>query len=514
MKLCEWIQRIRQRLRPSRRDRFAGDNSRYIASARRHCLLILALGLVATQSARDESRYQAAQGLYSYVEKVLVVANAIRTGEWETRDTPLKVGHIPEVPEGLEVLRPMAGDSAFSELVKFTGRSGTLATTADPTNNCDPQVYRLDAAPVDGQEKLALWVLLSLNSGDDFQAKFEDAFVVWFDSSCPELRDLIDTFLVVSYGEPGRSEGVVLSDDILRRLGIYWLRSPSEVMSEARAKRTPEAVPHLSDDQEERLSEFDRKQLTTLDLTLLEGIVLTEARAATQRTYAIGEVDAALQAILEDPGADKLDMWGLRIPADLLPLSFPIALLSLAFSLLYRLRCIDPSRDILEEPWVVVIPHGTVERVGAAAWSITPLIAAAGVIWATWAHHPLEQLQTAWRLEMSFRTTGDVSPFEWWLMKTSLVWSLVVEFVAVVFLLQATVWMIRIGYRDQGGGTSVSRRPRMTAETLRYAQRVVSSRERSIATITRALGLPPGTLYRYLYADGRLKRPGRRLLEL
>ena len=514
MKLWEWIQRIRQRLRPRRRDRFAVDNSRYIASARRHCLLILALGLVAAQSARDESQYQAAQGLYSYVEKVLTVTYAIMEDNWQSSDSPLSVANISQIPKGLEVLQPMVGDAVIAKRIRLAEQSGTFATSADPTNNCDPSVHVLYAGPKNGEEKLALWVLQSLNSGDDFQARYEKAFVVLFHSSCPELRDVIDTFLVLRYDDSSPKIGVVLSDDILWRLGVYWLRSPSEVVSETRAKSTPEAVGHLSDDQVKRLKNFDRKQLTTLDLTLLEGIVLKEARAATQRAYATTEVEGALRAILEDPGAEKLDMWGIRIPADLLPLSFPIALVTLGFSLLYRLRCIDPSRDIIEEPWVVVMPEGTVERVGAAAWSITPLVAAGGVIWATLSHHPLEQLQAAWRLEISFSTTGDVLPFEWWLMKTSLAWSLVIEFVAVLFLLQATIWMLRTGNRGREGATSVLGKSRLTSDTLRYAQRLVASREHNIAAITRDLGLPPGTLYRYLYADGRLKRPGQRLLEL
>ena len=512
MKLCEWLQRARQRLSPRRRVRFAGDNSRYIASARRLCLLIFALGLVAANSAWDQSRYQAAQRLYSYVEKVLTVATAINELEleFELGNNQLTAANIPEIPEGLEVLRPMVGDAAVLRMVKFPGGSSILATTSDPMNSCDPQVYRLDAAPGDSKEQLALWILEAPNSGDDIQARFEDTFVVWFDASCPELRHLIDTFLVVKADESVL--GVVLSDDVVRRLGIYWLRSPSDVTSKTSANGDHEAVGHLSDAQDERLSGFDRKQLTTLDLGLLKGRVVSEARTATQTNYAVQDVDNALRAILEGPGADELGMWGLRIPVDALPLFFPLALLSLAFSLLYRLRCIDLSQDILEEPWVVVMPHGTVERVGAAAWSVAPLIAAAGVIWMTLAYHPLDRLELAWRLEISSGSTGESLPFTWWLMKTSLFWSLVVELIAVVFLFQATVWILRIGYWRQEG-TPDLRSPRMTAETLRCAQSVVLSREHSIAAITRNLGLPPGTLYRYLYSDGRLKPPGQRLLE-
>ena len=57
-------------------------------------------------------------------------------------------------------------------------------------------------------------------------------------------------------------------------------------------------------------------------------------------------------------------------------------------------------------------------------------------------------------------------------------------------------------------------RPRiMTAEKLRYAQRLMADQSRSIPDICRELGeVPTSTLYHYLAADGRLKDPGRRLL--
>ena len=53
------------------RDVFAGDNSQYIASSRRHGLLIVAYGLVGAQLAWDESQRRAAAALYGHVEKIL-----------------------------------------------------------------------------------------------------------------------------------------------------------------------------------------------------------------------------------------------------------------------------------------------------------------------------------------------------------------------------------------------------------------------------------------------------------
>ena len=59
-------------------------------------------------------------------------------------------------------------------------------------------------------------------------------------------------------------------------------------------------------------------------------------------------------------------------------------------------------------------------------------------------------------------------------------------------------------------------RPRvMTADKLRYAHHLMADRARSIPDICRELGgLRPSTLYHYLHADGALKPPGLKLLDL
>ena len=58
-------------------------------------------------------------------------------------------------------------------------------------------------------------------------------------------------------------------------------------------------------------------------------------------------------------------------------------------------------------------------------------------------------------------------------------------------------------------------RPRvMAVEKLRYGQRLMADRTRSIPAICREVGdLPASTLYHYLAADGTRKSPGRRLLD-
>ena len=59
-------------------------------------------------------------------------------------------------------------------------------------------------------------------------------------------------------------------------------------------------------------------------------------------------------------------------------------------------------------------------------------------------------------------------------------------------------------------------RPRvMTSEKLRYAQHLMGDPSRSISDICNELGgIPTSTLYHYVHADGTLKPPGQRLLDL
>ena len=55
----------------------------------------------------------------------------------------------------------------------------------------------------------------------------------------------------------------------------------------------------------------------------------------------------------------------------------------------------------------------------------------------------------------------------------------------------------------------------MTSEKLRYAQHLMGDPSRSISDICNELGgIPTSTLYHYVHADGTLKPPGQRLLDL
>ena len=70
----------------------AADNGLYIASARRHALLVVVLGAFGAQLAWEESEWRRVTERYAYIEKVLVVCSA--AGGYEPRqdaDAELKV---------------------------------------------------------------------------------------------------------------------------------------------------------------------------------------------------------------------------------------------------------------------------------------------------------------------------------------------------------------------------------------------------------------------------------------
>jgi DNA invertase Pin-like site-specific DNA recombinase len=63
--------------------------------------------------------------------------------------------------------------------------------------------------------------------------------------------------------------------------------------------------------------------------------------------------------------------------------------------------------------------------------------------------------------------------------------------------------------RGRNGG-----RPRiMTVDKLKYAQQLMKDKSKSIPDICKELGgIPSSTLYHYVHADGKLKKPGHKLL--
>ena len=421
------------------------DNSRYIASARRHCLLLFALGLLAAQSAYDQSRYHAALALYPYVEKVLAVVDGLKERtevdeEIENRDTTH--GLMGGVDTNIEVFRRLVGESHESYEIEL---GSSLSTIADPANNCDPLVYQL--VP-DQDQQLALWVLHSFTAGNDYQTRFEDSYVAVFDASCDEFRDLTDPFVVLTYYKDNDQSprwAVALTDSVFERLGVDWLDPPSDVVSVLSADDSGEAVVHLSVDQASRLQGFRRKQLTTVDLHLLNASVLSKARELTRQNLLVGDVKPAFQAIF-DLSRNELHMWGLSFRAYLVPLVLPLGLLALVYALLHRLNHIDFSNDILEEPWVVVGPDSWVEVIGAFFWSMIPFCVAVAVVCATWVHSLGEREQATILL-------SGVVCWGWSLFRLMdlfgmlLPWSLLVEVAALVLVLKATrrLWKLAFG---------------------------------------------------------------------
>lgn len=443
----------------ARRDKdLSYDNSKFVASARRHCLLTFVFGMVAMQWAWDESTHNAALRLYPYVEKVFKVASAVESEDWKAGEYSVGAAEWSRgLPGSLNLLGPLAGPEVEMEYLQLEGAPGKLATSSDPTSNCFLAVFRFNWVET-SEGRLALWVLVDSRSMLHSQGDFADARAVSFPLGCAELGEPQDPFLVVRYesAEQAKRTGVVLADSVLLRLGIDTLdSSPREVTTAKLAEQIDGAVGHLSDDQMERLRGFDRRQLTTLDLNFLGGVVVSKAREITRQNFQPGDVEGAFQAILRAPGtADPYVMWGVRLGRDLVLIAFPVGLLALAFSLLYRLRRIDPRADVLDEPWVVILPEGFVERLGATVWAVMPVAAGVGVVWATWEHHIEVRSEAYFWLSTidAGRSMILVVRFLSWLLQTPLFWSFVVELVAVVFLVQAAVRMRRLGAKEMSNG--------------------------------------------------------------
>ena len=63
-----------------------------------------------------------------------------------------------------------------------------------------------------------------------------------------------------------------------------------------------------------------------------------------------------------------------------------LVVLALSLSFLYRVRRLNPGRDLRDEPWGVLQPWGKVEVVGSALWALVTAFGVGAVGWALWVY--------------------------------------------------------------------------------------------------------------------------------
>lgn len=428
------------------REAVATESGPYIASARLHVLLMVGLGGFCAIMAWEESDRRRVGELFGYVEKALVVAEAVDAAAWtadgettESRDA----GSLGIRAEWWPPFAAMAGPHARFAARRIERAGTRLATTADSIGECGVEVFAVAALEDAPRTGLALAVMYP--SGWETMAErrvsLADAYVVRFGGRCPVLAREADAFLVARYGADGDGYAVVLGEPVHEALGMGWIgfrmasrRSLENVEDRAQA-RLGRFGPYLSQAQLERLDDRVYPFLQAVDVTYLRNAVVRQAKAMVDRSYGLDEWKAAARTIFDD-AADPMGIWGFRLERGVAARAAPLAMLGLCVAFLYRVRRIDPAGDLAAEPWIVAMPRGAVERAGALVWVAMTWVALGCVAWATWVYEsgapavPLDAMK-------AFADTGSSgwATVLWLTVTRALVWGAAAETAAAAVLL-------------------------------------------------------------------------------
>ena len=345
----------------------AEDNGRFIASARQHCLLIIAMGLLSAQLACLESERRITYRTFAYIEKVLTVVSAIdKEGSQVTPFTCRSDTFLPRNWHALLV--KLAGDCLIRSIV-LEDSAEKMQTRADPTGRCRPEIFEFE-----------------MSDNESFIEKVEDITNApgadGLGLAIPTRTFAVDVSTCVGFDPAAGHDYVIVEHgtgeySVMLHQSVYsWLEHGSYGQDGARLDLGRVDFRNYAP-----VSNDERAMLTTIDLTSLKGLVLERAKAIDGRSYELSQLAEATQVVLEGGGRDSAaELWGVTVAARTAVPIIPGALLGAAISLLYRIRRVDPSGSLLSEPWIAVRPSGVIETVAATAWVISLLAAAGSVI--------------------------------------------------------------------------------------------------------------------------------------
>ena len=425
------------------------DNDRYIASARRHCLLIFAVGLLSAQLAWSESDRKRVYDLFSYLEKSISIVSALQEDTWEHGESRSFEEAMEEIRfdgTSLRLLKAMTGDGSVqvSDL-NFKSPSVVLSTRADPTNACDIRAFHLvDASGTAHGEPLALDVKTAATAYEMalmVKSEPDTAVIIGFSPFCPPTIRITDPIVVVRYGKGQQQVGVVFSRRFYDRLGIEWRRETHNPDHWRKIARSEELISEM---QEARLIEFDKPLLEALDFPLVKGLILKKASELSGQTYRQNELDRAIKVILE--GANEQEsIWGLRLSPKTATLLIPLVFLTLSFLTLHRVRRINPKKNLTGEPWIIFNPAGLVEVIGAVSWYTALLFSGLSVAWSVWTYQSddWQRISGAWKELFLFPANEASAKIGIWtyfleagqsIVGAGLVWGLVATMTSLVLI--------------------------------------------------------------------------------
>ena len=433
------------------------DNDRFIASARRHCLLIFALGILSAQLAWAESERRRVYDIHSYLEKTLSVVVAIQAGTWsrgESRALNETDNEVNFDAINFKLIKAMTKANEVTELT-FKNPSVSLSTRADPIHSCAIKAFRFQNDNSSGSgDPLILDVKTAVTAYDTVamvNSNLETAVMIGYSSFCRPVISITDAVIYVKYGEEDDQVGLVFSRSVYNELGIEWGR---EVHTAQQWIKIVREAGLLTEPQEARLLEFDKPSLEALDLPLVKGLILKTASEISGQTYTQNELDNAMKVILEGVNESE-SIWGLRVSPRMAAVLVPIAFFVLSFLLLHRVRRINPKMELMNEPWVVIRPVGIIEISATVAWYVSLVLAGVAVSWSVWSYQSDDwrDISEAWTQLWLFPANDAVAEIGITsfavdavgaVFGSSLVWGLIASLLSLVLIFRSCTVILKL----------------------------------------------------------------------
>ena len=386
----------------------ATDNAAYVSSARHLCLLLLGLGLLCVQLTCSELDRQRTYETFAYVEKALAVASALTQSSASAIDTEVDIFETVDPNRSSTTLHHITEMVGSSSVLERDIKDGSLATRADPNNACTVRAFDLNpphAANIHEQDMVVIGVRAVSPSTELTLLTHSEPWsttVVIFPEQCDHDSWIADPdFIILKYrrelDEEAVHTAVVLPEVVLQRLGFppVPFLSPQDVLNGIISSSVVIAKP----EQSRRLLEAGYGFMMAVDYRLIQESVLRQAESRANQTFHAHELDDAIRSILIR-FVERRDVWGFKVDAATAAILIPFLILALSTSLLFRVRRIDPDRDLMSEPWLMMAARGRWETLTAysfVALVLGSVIAAAVSAW-VFESDARASIRSAWRL--------------------------------------------------------------------------------------------------------------------
>ena len=454
-----WFRDQRRRAGPLPEDLLAQDNGKYVASARGIALLFVAVGALSGQLAYEELQRRAASELYGYLEKALVVGEALAAGETAEGTGELVV--VPREESGSSagiaggwqpMLAAMAGEAYRAIEVNFDAKGPGFATVGDVTGKCSVRVSRYEASGEASDAKVALAVMQpsQWEYMPEQAVAFENLFLVSLGLPCVPSWEEGAEFLLAKLGNGDEDFALVLGDRTYQRLEVVWFlyrvnsRMTLQDVEDREAVRSDVFGEFLSAAQLDRLDSYAYPFLKASHRAFLQGLVIEHAAEATGRPYR----DEQWRQATRDMAAVVLEptgLWGFAFERRVAVRAATLVVLALSLAFLYRVRRLNPGRDLRDEAWGVLQPRGAVEVVGAALWALLTALGVTAVGWALWVYEG-GVVEVGAAVQMKIADGKDISWAEqvWLVIVAPFVWGGCAVIAAEGFLLLGWVRVFKV----------------------------------------------------------------------